>query len=65
MWRELYGRNIASVDIEPIGDEPFHASVTFQGLPGVGLVRDRDRLRTITSRGNILPARGTASDCRC
>ncbi|WP_027552701.1 AraC family transcriptional regulator [Bradyrhizobium sp. Cp5.3] len=38
MWRELYGRNIASVDIEPIGDEPFHASVTFQGLPGVGLV---------------------------
>lgn len=38
MWREIYGRNIANVDIEPIGDEPFHASVTFQGLPGVGLV---------------------------
>ncbi|MCP3445575.1 AraC family transcriptional regulator [Bradyrhizobium sp. CCGUVB14] len=38
MWREVYGRNIASVDIETIGDGPFHASVTFQGLPGVGLV---------------------------
>lgn len=38
MWREIYGRNIVNVDIETIGDDPFHASVTFQGLPGVGLV---------------------------
>ena len=38
MWREIYGRNITKVDIEAIGDTPFHASVTFQGLPGVGLV---------------------------
>ena len=38
MWREIYGRNIANVDIDTIGDGPFHASVTFQGLPGVGLV---------------------------
>ncbi len=38
MWREVYGRNIAHVDIDTIGDEPFHASVTFQSLPGVGLV---------------------------
>ncbi|MGV7211914.1 AraC family transcriptional regulator [Bradyrhizobium sp. UFLA05-112] len=38
MWREIYGRNIANVDIETISDQPFHASVTFQGLPGVGLV---------------------------
>ncbi len=38
MWPEIYGRSIANVDIETIGDEPFHASVTFQGLPGVGLV---------------------------
>jgi AraC-like DNA-binding protein len=38
MWREIYGRNIANVDIETIGDTPFQASVTFQGLPGVGLV---------------------------
>lgn len=38
MWREVYGRNIAQVDIDTIGDEPFHASVTFQSLPGIGLV---------------------------
>jgi AraC-like DNA-binding protein len=37
-WREIYGRSIANVDIEPIGDEPFRASVTFQSLPGIGLV---------------------------
>lgn len=37
MWREIYGRNLANVDIETIGDGPFHASVTFQTLPGVGL----------------------------
>ncbi|UFW46963.1 MULTISPECIES: AraC family transcriptional regulator [Bradyrhizobium] len=37
-WREIYGRSIANVDIEPIGDEPFHASVTFQSLPGIGIV---------------------------
>ena len=37
MWREIYGRGIASVDIEPIGDEPFHAEVTFDLLPGVGI----------------------------
>jgi len=37
-WREIYGRNIAKVDIETIGTEPFHASVAFQGLPGVEIV---------------------------
>ncbi len=38
MWREIYGRNIANVDIETIDDTPFHASVTFQGLPDIGVV---------------------------
>ncbi|MGX4803629.1 AraC family transcriptional regulator [Bradyrhizobium guangdongense] len=37
-WREIYGHNIAKVDIETIGDDPFHASVKFQGLPGIELV---------------------------
>lgn len=37
-WREVYGHNIAKVDIETIGDDPFHASVKFQALPGVELV---------------------------
>lgn len=38
MWREVYGRSIANVDIEPVDDTPFQASVTFQALPGVGIV---------------------------
>src|SRR5215468_2076298 len=37
MWREVYGRGIAKVDIEPIGDEPFHADVTFNLLPNVAI----------------------------
>jgi AraC-like DNA-binding protein len=37
MWREVYGRGIAQVDIEPIGDEPFHADVTFNLLPNVAI----------------------------
>jgi AraC-like DNA-binding protein len=37
MWREIYGRGIANVDIEPIGDEPFHAEVSFNLLPNVSI----------------------------
>jgi AraC-like DNA-binding protein len=37
MWREIYGRNIGNFDIEPIGETPFHAEVTFHPLPGVGI----------------------------
>ena len=37
LWREIYGRGIANVDIEPIGDEPFHADVTFNLLPNVSI----------------------------
>ena len=36
-WREVYGRGIANVDIEPIGDVPFHADVTFNLLPNVAI----------------------------
>ncbi|MGZ3360665.1 MAG: AraC family transcriptional regulator [Xanthobacteraceae bacterium] len=36
-WREIYGRSISSVDIEPIGDTPFHADVTFNLLPDVSI----------------------------
>lgn len=36
-WREIYGRGIANVDIEPIGDEPFHADVTFNLLPNISI----------------------------
>ncbi|MCP4618128.1 MAG: AraC family transcriptional regulator [Bradyrhizobium sp.] len=37
MWREVYGRGIAQVDIEPISDVPFHADVTFSLLPDVAI----------------------------
>src|SRR4051812_5514232 len=37
MWREIYGPNITNVDIEPIGDQPFHADVTFNLLPNVSI----------------------------
>lgn len=38
MWREVYGRGITQVDIEPIGDAPFHADVTLSMLPNVSIV---------------------------
>lgn len=37
MWREVYGHGITHVDIEPIGDVPFHADVTFKLLPHVAI----------------------------
>lgn len=37
MWREVYGRGIAHVDIEPLSDAPFHADVTFNLLPNVAV----------------------------
>lgn len=35
-WREIYGRNVAQFDIEPLDDRPFHAEVTFHQLDGIG-----------------------------
>jgi AraC-like DNA-binding protein len=37
LWREVFGRNITHVDIEPLDDRPFGASATFQTLPGLGV----------------------------
>ncbi|HZU89430.1 MAG TPA: helix-turn-helix domain-containing protein [Stellaceae bacterium] len=37
LWREIYGRNIVNVDIKPLDDGPFHASVAFHALPGLGV----------------------------
>ena len=34
-WREIYGRNLAHAEIEPLDDRPFRASATFQTLPGL------------------------------
>lgn len=37
MWRDVYGRGIGKVDIEPIGNGPFHADATFHRLPNVNI----------------------------
>src|SRR4051794_38989876 len=37
MWRDIYGRGITSVDVQPIGDDPFRADVTFNLLPNVNI----------------------------
>jgi AraC-like DNA-binding protein len=37
IWREVYGRFIFNVDIEPIGNEPFEAEVALRRLPGAGV----------------------------
>jgi AraC-like DNA-binding protein len=37
LWREIYGRGIFNVDIDPIGDAPFRADVTFNLLPNLGI----------------------------
>jgi hypothetical protein len=36
-YREIYGRTIARLDIELIGDQPFHFNTTACSLPGLGL----------------------------
>src|SRR5450432_3579374 len=35
-WREIYGRNVAQFEIEPLDDHPFRAEVTFHQLAGIG-----------------------------
>ena len=37
LWREIFGRNMVHVDIEPLDDRPFRASATFLALPGLGV----------------------------
>ena len=34
-WREVFGRRIVHVDIEPLADAPFEASATLRALPGL------------------------------
>jgi hypothetical protein len=34
IWREVYGRFIFNVDVEPIGDAAFEAEIALRRLPG-------------------------------
>lgn len=40
-WRELYGRTLAKLDIEPLSTEPFHVEATLRRVPGLGLMTAR------------------------
>jgi AraC-like DNA-binding protein len=39
-WREVYGRNLAHAEIEPLDDRPFRASTRFHMLPGLSVTVD-------------------------
>lgn len=59
VWREAYSRHLFNLDIEPIGDDPFHAEVLLRALPGANVVLgSRSATRTSITR-QLLP---TASD---
>ena len=40
-WREIYGRTLAKLDIEPLSSEPFHVEATLRRVPGLGLMTAR------------------------
>ncbi|MDB5599851.1 MAG: AraC family transcriptional regulator [Xanthobacteraceae bacterium] len=58
MWREVFGRSVFRLDIEPLPDTPFHADLKLGGLPGlrvvsgdIGGTRDA-RTRALLDDGN-------------
>jgi AraC-like DNA-binding protein len=38
-WREVFGRTVVGLDIEPLNPERFHAEATVWQLPGLGVLR--------------------------
>jgi AraC-like DNA-binding protein len=38
-WREIFGRTVVNLDIEPLNPEGFHAEATVCRLPGLGVLR--------------------------
>lgn len=36
-WRELFGRTICGLDIEPLADQPFRSETVLRVLPGLGV----------------------------
>jgi AraC-like DNA-binding protein len=41
VWRELYGREVLRLEIEPLGELPFSSNVTARMLPGLGIISGR------------------------
>ena len=40
-WREIYGRTLQRLDIEPLSDEQFHAEATLRRMPGLAIMTGR------------------------
>lgn len=54
-WREVYSRNLFNLDIEALGDRPFHADVSLRALPGINVLEGtRSPSRTSLTR-SLLP----------
>jgi AraC-like DNA-binding protein len=41
VWREVFGRQVVKVDMEPIGDAPFHSDADIRLLPGLSISSNR------------------------
>src|SRR5712691_9426023 len=41
VWREIIGRKIVRVDIEPLRDKPFRVDASLRVLPGLGIMSAR------------------------
>jgi hypothetical protein len=39
IWREIIGRKVVRLDLEPLSDRPFHSEVYVQALPGLAMMR--------------------------
>lgn len=58
MWREVYGRAILRLDIDPLADRPFNADIRLFALPGLNLAvgaiggTHDQRTRALLSDGN-------------
>jgi hypothetical protein len=37
-WREIFGRTVVNLDIEPLNPDGFHADATICQLPGLGVL---------------------------
>ena len=38
-WRDMFGRTVVNLDIEPLNPDGFHAEATICQLPGLGVLR--------------------------
>jgi hypothetical protein len=38
VWREVFGKTLFNVELEPVSSGPFHAHATIRTLPGMGLM---------------------------